>query len=80
MLSFTLIQSYVICSTFNVNNSQVYITLKRSYNIDETVHGIEDCLTDISTWIEINHLKRYKLNLKYPSCASRKLGGQWIFH
>ena len=42
------------------DDNQVYITLKRRYNIDETVHGIEDCLTDISTWVESNHLKHYQ--------------------
>ena len=34
-----------------------YTTLKRWNNMDEAVHGTEDYLADVSTWMENNLLK-----------------------
>ena len=34
------------------DDTQVYMTLKQEDNMDEAVHATEDCLADISTWME----------------------------
>ena len=34
------------------DNTQVYMTFKRGDNMDEAVHATEDCLLDVSTWME----------------------------